>query len=76
MVSGTDDELYRKTINPIDKPQLSVQSVDIAGAVTKALGERTDMVIARKNLDIRRLNLQQACFQFSHTAVGADQLPD
>lgn len=58
VVAGTDDELYRKTINPVDKPSLSVQSVDIAGAVTKALSERTDMVISRKNLDVRRLTLE------------------
>lgn len=58
LVSGTDDELYLMTINPTDKPALSVQSVDIQGAVTKALGERTDLIIARRNIDVSRLNLE------------------
>jgi outer membrane protein TolC len=58
LVSGMDDELYRKTINPTDRPELTVQAVDIQAAVTKALAERTDMIINRKNMDVRRFNLQ------------------
>jgi len=58
LVSGTDDELYLQTINPMDKPSLSVQSVDIQAAVTKALAERTDLVIARRNVDSSRLSLE------------------
>jgi outer membrane protein TolC len=58
LVSGTDDELYLMTINPTDKPQLSIQSVDIQAAVTKALAERTDLVIARRNIDSSRLSLE------------------
>ncbi len=58
LVSGIDDELYLMTINPTDKPQLSVQSVDIQAAVTRALAERTDIVIARRNIDSSRLSLE------------------
>ncbi|HXT69435.1 MAG TPA: TolC family protein [Vicinamibacterales bacterium] len=58
LVTGIDDELYLMTINPTDKPSLSVQSVDIQAAVTKALAERTDIVVARRNVDINRLNLE------------------
>jgi len=57
LVSGTDDELYRKTINPTDRPTLTVTSVDIQAGVTKALAERTDVIISRKNLEISRMNL-------------------
>jgi HAE1 family hydrophobic/amphiphilic exporter-1 len=57
LVSGTDDELYRKTINPIDRPSLTVTSVDIQAGVTKALAERTDVITSRKNLEISRMNL-------------------
>jgi outer membrane protein TolC len=58
LVTGIDDELYGMTINPIDKPSLSVQSVDIQAAVTRALAERTDIVISRRNIDSSRLGLE------------------
>jgi len=58
LVTGTDDELYRKTINPVDKPELTVESVDIQAAVTKTLAEATTLIIARKNLQIRNLNFE------------------
>jgi outer membrane protein len=58
LVSGTDDELYLMTINPTDKPSLSVQSVDIQAAVTRALADRTDLVVARRNVDSSRLSLE------------------
>lgn len=57
LVSGTDDPLYRKTINPTDRAALSVQSVDIQAAVTRTLAQGTNLIIARKNLDISRMNL-------------------
>ena len=57
LVTGTDDPLYRKTINPTDRPTLTVQSVDIQAGLTRALAERTDVVTSRKNLAIARMNL-------------------
>lgn len=58
LVSGTDDELYLMTINPTERPSLSVQSVDIQAAVTRALADRTDLVVARRNVDSSRLTLE------------------
>ena len=58
LVSGVDDELYGMTINPVDRASLSVQSVDIQAAVSRALAERTDIVIARRNIDSTRLSLE------------------
>lgn len=58
VVTGTDDELFRKTINPVDKPELTVESVDIQAAVTKTLAEATNLIIARKNLQVSNLNLE------------------
>jgi outer membrane protein TolC len=58
IVSGTEDELYRKVINPTDKPELTVESVDIQAAVTKTLAEATNLIIARKNLQVRNLNFE------------------
>ncbi len=58
LASGADDELYKFTINPVDMPELSVQSVDIQGAMTKALQERTDLIVARRNIDSSKLSLE------------------
>lgn len=59
LASGAEDEIYQKfTINPIDSPELSVQSVDIQAAMTKALAERTDLIVARRNIDSSKLSLE------------------
>lgn len=58
LVSGPDDELYKMTINPVDAPGFSQQTVDISGAIQTALANRTDIDIARKNLQVGQLNLE------------------
>ena len=58
LASGTDDQLYSVAINPVDSPSLTVQSVDIQAAVTKALAERTDVIQSQRNLDVSALNLE------------------
>jgi outer membrane protein TolC len=58
LVDGPGDELYGFTIDPIEVPTLTVQTVDIEGAIQNALGSRTDMVQARRQLDVTRLNLR------------------
>jgi outer membrane protein TolC len=58
IVSGTDDDVYLMTLSPTSRPELSVQSVDIQAAVTKALAERTDLAVARRNIDSSRLSLE------------------
>ena len=58
IVSGTDDPLYRKTINPTDRPELSVQNVDIQAAVTRTLAQGTNLLIARKNLQVSEYGLE------------------
>jgi len=57
IVSGTDDDLYRKVINPTDRPTLSVQTVDVQAAVTETLGQATNLIISRKNLQVSTFNL-------------------
>ena len=52
IVSGPDDELYKMTINPLDGPGFGEQKVDITAAVQTALANRTDIDIARKNLQV------------------------
>jgi len=58
LASGAEDEIYKFTINPIDLPELSVQSVDIQAAMTKALAERTDLIVARRNIESSNLSLE------------------
>jgi outer membrane protein TolC len=58
IVDSTDDPLFRKTINPTDKPELSVSDVDIQAAVTRTLAQGTNLLIARKNIDINKMGLE------------------
>ncbi|MEO8483591.1 MAG: TolC family protein [Acidobacteriota bacterium] len=58
LAAGPDDPVYTATINPSETAALSIQSVDIAGAVKTALAGRTDLEQAKRNLDISRLNLE------------------
>jgi len=60
LVSGPDDDLNRSTvtINPTEQAALTPQVVDIPAAVKTAIANRTDMVQARKNLEVQQLNLE------------------
>lgn len=52
VVSGPDDPLFTKTINPVDLPTVgSEPSVDIPAAVKTALAQRTDIQEAVKGLE-------------------------
>jgi outer membrane protein len=57
IVSGTDDEMFRKVINPTDIPKLTVTTVDKEAAVTETLAQATNLIISRKNLQVSELNL-------------------
>lgn len=57
LAEGPEDEIYRTTINPVEFAQMNVQSVDIPSAVRRALADRTDLVQARRNLEISQLTL-------------------
>ena len=43
IVNGTDDPLWRASMNPTDRPVFSPEPLDVEGAVRKALGNRTDL---------------------------------
>ena len=57
IVGGTQDELWNAEINPVDQPQLDQPPIDIAAAVNKALGQRTDLSRAQRQQDINQLNV-------------------
>jgi len=50
IVGGTADPLWNATLDPVDRPQFTAEAVDVAGAIRRALAERTDLVIAQKNV--------------------------
>ncbi len=58
IVSGTDDPLWRQELRPIDLPSLEPPPLDIEAAVRRALGDRTDLMTARKNLDSSDITLR------------------
>jgi len=58
IVSGTTDELWNATLNPIDQPTISHSPVDIEAAVRAALDKRTDITRARQQRDINDINIR------------------
>ena len=58
IVNGTDDPLWTATIEPIDRPTYSSTPIDVADAVRKALGTRTDLETARKQLQSNDISLK------------------
>ncbi len=57
IVSGTQDEFWSATINPVDLPTLSPEPIDLEQAVRAAIDQRTDIARSRRQLDINEVNL-------------------
>lgn len=58
IVNGTDDPLWNVTIEPIDRPTYASTPVDVAEAVRRALGMRTDLETARRQLASNDISLK------------------
>ncbi len=58
IVNGTDDPLWNVTIEPIDRPTYASTPVDVADAVRRALGMRTDLETARRQLASNDISLK------------------
>lgn len=58
IVSGTSDPLWTQRIDPVDRPDFQAASIDVAGAVRAALGQRTDLQIARNNFETNTVLLK------------------
>lgn len=59
IVSGTDDPVWTSTINPVDKPVPTPETVDLEGAVRNALANRTDLITAKKTIESANISLRQ-----------------
>jgi outer membrane protein TolC len=51
IVSGTEDANWSATLNPVDRPEFQATNVDLEGAIRRALDGRTDVAIAKKNIE-------------------------
>jgi outer membrane protein TolC len=63
IVNGTDDPFWTATINPVDRPTYTTETLDVAGAVRHALENRTDLQQSQKQLaanDVAMKNLSDA----------------
>lgn len=57
IVSGTEDPNWTATLDPVDRPDFVPTTIDVEAAIRRALAERTDVEIARKNLETNKLTL-------------------
>jgi outer membrane protein len=58
IVSGTDDPVWTASINPTDRPPTTPEPINLEAAVSRALGERTDLARAKNSLQINDINLK------------------
>jgi outer membrane protein len=58
IVSGTEDPLWTSSLNPVDRPAATPEPINVEAAVTRALGQRTDLQQSKNNLEISDINLK------------------
>jgi outer membrane protein TolC len=58
IVSGTSDPNWNVRIDPTDRPDFRAESIDVEAAVRRALSERTDLEIAKKNVQSNDVTLK------------------
>jgi outer membrane protein TolC len=78
IVGGTNDPNWSVRLDPVDRPDFTPQTFDIEAAVRRALSERTDLTIAKKNMEANDVTLKylvdqmrpQADFVATYGLVG------
>ncbi len=58
IVGGTQDANWNVQLNPTDRPDFRAEPIDIEAAVRRALSERTDLEIAKKNIAANDVTLK------------------
>jgi outer membrane protein len=58
IVSGTDDPLWRARLNPIDRPTIATQPVNVEDALRNGLANRTDLAELGKTIAVNDLDLK------------------
>jgi outer membrane protein TolC len=57
IVGGTQDPNWNATLDPADRPDFVPEPVDVQAAVRRALSQRTDLDIARKDVQMNDVTL-------------------
>ncbi len=57
LISGTDDPLWRQTVNPVSSPAFEERVVDVEAAVSEALARRPDIRAQREQREVAVMNL-------------------
>jgi outer membrane protein len=58
IVNGTEDPYWTATIEPVDRPTYSTETVDVASAVTRALSIRTDLEESKKQIQSNDISIR------------------
>jgi outer membrane protein len=58
IVSGTQDPNWAARLDPIDRPEFAPQPIDIEAAVGRALSQRTDLEIAKRDTQMNDVTLR------------------
>jgi outer membrane protein len=76
-------DFWQMQLKPTDTAPFQLQAVDVQGAVSKALQERTDLITARKRMDVTDYNLKyfknqtlpnlNLNFAYNSTGLGGTQ---
>jgi outer membrane protein len=84
IVGGTSDPNWNVRLDPVDRPDFTPQTFDIEAAIRRALSERTDLDIAKKNIEANDVTLRylvdqmrpQADFlaTYGYVGLGGTQL--
>jgi outer membrane protein len=78
IVGGQQDQNWSVRLNPVDRPDFRPETIDLEAAVRRALSERTDIDIAKKNIQANDITLKylrdqllpQADFQATYGLAG------
>src|SRR5206468_11020337 len=58
IVDGTQDPNWNAEIDAMDRPQFQAVKIDLESAVRRALSQRTDLEIAKKNMESNDVTLR------------------
>jgi outer membrane protein TolC len=58
IVSGTEDPNWIATLDPVERPDFQSDPIDIEAAIRTALSQRTDLEIAKKNVENNNTTLK------------------
>jgi outer membrane protein TolC len=58
IVNGTEDPYWTANIEPVDRPTYSTETIDVAGAVRRALSSRTDLEQSKKQVQSNDVSIK------------------